>query len=218
MKKFILATIVALISVGGTSQTFSFTLDADSIGYGSSASTIMIFGELKNTTGSDIILDIIRVQNDLPVGWQSTICTDVCYPPTQDTSLLEIEVGDSSYFDFSFYTASIDTGFATVFIKDQAASSYSFLQQFMGIANTTGIFEFTVLPTRVEVFPNPSSSYLTLKMDEHVEKVEIFNLNGILMQTEYTTSFSVQNLAEGVYLINVKTDKELFQTRFIRIN
>ncbi|NRA40470.1 MAG: hypothetical protein HRU15_20165, partial [Planctomycetes bacterium] len=117
--KFIIGALMVLFSHYGISQSsFTFTLDDDSVGYEQPGATIMIWGELKNPYASDVILEVIRIQNDLPVGWLSTICTDICYPATQDTSYLELVAGDSSYFDFSFYTTSIDTGYATVLFRN----------------------------------------------------------------------------------------------------
>ena len=219
MKYFILSLLICTSTYNFGQSTYTFTLDDDSVKYGASGSTLMIFGKLKNTGPISVVIDVIRVQNDLPSGWQSSICTDICYPPTQDSTMIQILAGDSSYFDFSFYSTSVDTGFATVLVRNQGTpTSNVYLQQFLGITTLTGVMEVTALKPRIELFPNPTSSRLSIDMDEEINKVMIYTLNGKLVQTAFNASFSIEQLPQGTYLINVETENGIAKSKFVRID
>ncbi len=57
------------------------------------------------------------------------------------------------------------------------------------------------------VFPNPSQNELnvTLPNNENIDAIEIFNSNGSLVILENNLSFSIQDLAIGVYFVKIKT-------------
>jgi len=68
----------------------------------------------------------------------------------------------------------------------------------------------------ITVYPNPTTSHITIDIDEKINSVKIFNITGDLVQTETSNTFSVENLSTGVYIINVVTSKGLNYSRFIK--
>ena len=66
------------------------------------------------------------------------------------------------------------------------------------------------------VYPNPTTSHLTVKTDEAIQTVTIYNSLGALVQTEETNSFSVEQLPSGLYILKVKTEKGMNSIRFIK--
>jgi hypothetical protein len=68
----------------------------------------------------------------------------------------------------------------------------------------------------VTVFPNPTSSVLNIQMNETIEQVFIYNSLGALMQTEMKNIFSVENLASGMYVLQIKTNNHTYSKRFIK--
>jgi hypothetical protein len=80
----------------------------------------------------------------------------------------------------------------------------------------TGINNITTSNNIMTLFPNPSSSILTIQTIEEIKTVYIFNTLGDLVKTETSNSFSVEHLASGIYMIHVKTDKGINTLRFIR--
>lgn len=68
----------------------------------------------------------------------------------------------------------------------------------------------------VSVAPNPASSFLTINADATIESIRIFDLNGTLVQTEKSNTFSVEALAEGMYILTITTDKGSISKRFVK--
>jgi len=66
------------------------------------------------------------------------------------------------------------------------------------------------------LFPNPTSNNLTIKSNEVIEKIEVYNILGTLVLTENKTSFSVTELPTGIYIIQIKTTKGTGTTRFVK--
>lgn len=66
------------------------------------------------------------------------------------------------------------------------------------------------------LFPNPTSNNLTIKSNELIEKVEVYNMLGALVLSETKTNFSVAELPEGIYILQIKTAKGTGTTRFIK--
>jgi hypothetical protein len=79
-----------------------------------------------------------------------------------------------------------------------------------------GINQLTNSNNAMTLFPNPSSSILTIQTTEEIKAVYIFNTLGDLVRTENTNTFSVEQLSSGIYMIHVKTEKGINTLRFIR--
>ena len=80
----------------------------------------------------------------------------------------------------------------------------------------TGINQLTNSTNIISIFPNPSSTILTVKTDEDIQTILIYNSLGALVQTEKTNSFSVAQLSSGLYILNIKTEKGTSTIRFIK--
>lgn len=66
------------------------------------------------------------------------------------------------------------------------------------------------------MYPNPTSGELTITTDAVVEKVEIFNMLGELVQAEKVNSFSVANLPSGVYIVELHTSNGVSTSRLVK--
>lgn len=66
------------------------------------------------------------------------------------------------------------------------------------------------------IYPNPAKSIVTIQTDEVIEQIQIFNSLGELVQTEKQTSFSIEQLPSGVYIIQLQTVQGSFNSRFIK--
>lgn len=70
--------------------------------------------------------------------------------------------------------------------------------------------------TSFKLYPNPTSSTLSIKTDEIIKAISIYNRLGELVQTETEHTFSVTQLSSGIYMIHVKTEKGMSALRFIK--
>jgi hypothetical protein len=80
----------------------------------------------------------------------------------------------------------------------------------------TGIDQLTNTNHEISIFPNPGSTNLTVKTDEEIQTVFIYNTLGAVVQTEKTKTFSIGQLSSGIYIIHVKTEKGVESIRFIK--
>jgi len=80
------------------------------------------------------------------------------------------------------------------------------------------------LPTSISVFPNPTSSTISVKLNNGIlfnnSIVKIYNSIGVLVKTETMDSqekqINVSELPAGVYIISIDDPKEPFISRFVK--
>jgi Secretion system C-terminal sorting domain len=69
---------------------------------------------------------------------------------------------------------------------------------------------------QLSIYPNPTNNWLSLQTNVLVQSVSIYNTLGSLVQTETKNSFSVAQLAAGIYILQIKTEKGMVNTSFIK--
>ncbi|MDP1799878.1 MAG: T9SS type A sorting domain-containing protein, partial [Bacteroidota bacterium] len=80
----------------------------------------------------------------------------------------------------------------------------------------TGINQAQNTVNEVSVYPNPSSTNITVKTNQEIQIISIYNSLGALVQTERSNTFSVEQLASGLYILNIKTENGTSIVRFIK--
>jgi Zn-dependent metalloprotease len=72
----------------------------------------------------------------------------------------------------------------------------------------------------VKLYPNPTSSQLNIETENLIQSVQIFTIDGSLVQQETAlergNSLNVGNLTPGLYFISIKTDKDTVVRKFIK--
>jgi len=68
----------------------------------------------------------------------------------------------------------------------------------------------------VSIYPNPTKHFLNLTTATPIQEVVIYDVRGVLVQTESSPSFSVEHLANGSYLLQVKTENGISIVRFVK--
>lgn len=72
------------------------------------------------------------------------------------------------------------------------------------------------LKNTVVIYPNPTSTSFTVGMD-NVESIEIFNLLGQKVQTaKNTKTVNIENLENGVYMLNIKSENKSHTAKLIK--
>lgn len=80
----------------------------------------------------------------------------------------------------------------------------------------SGVASIEELKGTIGVYPNPTSSYLTIESKDKIESIQIFNLAGSMVQTEKSNMFSVEGLNTGIYIVNIQTNSGLSRVRFVK--
>ncbi len=107
-----------------------------------------------------------------------------------------IEVDDVAYSTTNWTNIDVTASFS----EDCAAGAG--LEEFKNVVMT--------------IYPNPTSSILTIETEAVIESIHIFNVNGTLVQNAATNTFSVESLTNGVYIIHVKTANGIIIERFVK--
>jgi hypothetical protein len=80
----------------------------------------------------------------------------------------------------------------------------------------TGIEEST-LQGNINIYPNPTNNLVHINTgSENILTIKLFNLHGELIQEYFTNDFSVSNLTDGVYFINIQTSKTSYTNKLIK--
>jgi hypothetical protein len=68
----------------------------------------------------------------------------------------------------------------------------------------------------VSIHPNPVKNHLTVESNVLIEKIQILDFAGKIIKVEYTNEFSVEDLSQGLYFINLHTSKGLVNRKFVK--
>lgn len=81
---------------------------------------------------------------------------------------------------------------------------------------TVGVEEAEITEANLSVFPNPSSNILNVRISGKIKEILVFNNHGGLLKVENSSSFSIENLKEGVYFLKIQTEKNIYFHKFIK--
>lgn len=84
------------------------------------------------------------------------------------------------------------------------------------VSTCSGLAEQSSTNAEMIVFPNPTNSTLTIKTEETIETITVYNLLGAVAKEETNKSFSVEQLPAGVYTLQIKTSKGIGTVRFVK--
>ena len=82
-----------------------------------------------------------------------------------------------------------------------------------GVTNTHELFR-----SKFSIFPNPSNESLFIE-GEKFERIEIYNLQGILMMKSFdlsTNLIDISNLQQGIYFISLSQDNQIYSSKFVK--
>jgi hypothetical protein len=219
--KFIFSALLLLICKLASSQTFTVQL-IDSLDYGQPAGNdIVTEANIINTGTTQLQIDIIRKENNLPPGWQSYLCADVCLAPFVDSTRLYLDPGASQNFKVSFSTTNVsDTGNCLIRFKNVSNNANSFKQRFHGITSpNAGIKEYHFPDVRI--FPNPVVDYLQVSAAEQTKSVFVKDASGRIYTAPLEQSYNgmkvnVSGLPAGLYFLQIITASGSSKKSFLK--
>lgn len=199
---------------------------------GMSGDTFELGGYVYNLTDSLITVNLVRFCNNLPDGWTSSICFDVCVSPAVDTVTSVIAPMDSLPYTLTVTTQGSEKDSGEVCLKFYAVGAYDTLSQ---------NFNVTVTPTAIDEspeavnrdfrlfgnFPNPFNPQTTIRY--RIErtarvKIDIFTVNGQQVMTlldrvqksgYHEVMLNAEHLSSGVYYYRLKTPKHVAYGKMI---
>ena len=82
--------------------------------------------------------------------------------------------------------------------------------------NLSGIADNKAISKNIIVFPNPVSEILQIQNEYEIIDVQIFTIDGYeMLSYKKTNSVNVSNLANGLYIMQVKTSNGITSTKFL---
>jgi len=202
---------------GGGNGTFTFKLTSNDTIVDTAGSTISINGELINNSNSGIPVYVRRLVNNLPAGWASSLCIDVCYSTTTDSVVFLLPANDTQDFHFYFYTPTspLGIGHARIGFRNNNNTSNSFSQNMWGITNnTTAIKDDEEI--YYSIYPNPAYNNIYINHDLTNYIVELYDISGKLMNSYKNQSLiDISNYDKGIYVIKILSKDKLYSHKII---
>ena len=62
-----------------------------------------------------------------------------------------------------------------------------------------------ITKNQISVFPNPSSDFITIKSEEDIKSVKIYDIKGSLIKSDQTSQIDISAFSKGNYLISIET-------------
>jgi hypothetical protein len=178
------------------------------------------FAEVDLATGTITVVDTTPVNQGLYAGYAlGGISFD---QQTQSyIGLLSGGVGSGSGFYLKVISAitgqvisSVSLGSSIDFIEIKC-DNYSFAKNFYAL-NTNTTEEQTI---EGKIFPNPVTDWLTIELKETIEELNIYNVNGQLVQSIQQIQgnrINVSQLENGVYFLEARTPNGILRRTFLK--
>jgi len=80
---------------------------------------------------------------------------------------------------------------------------------------TTGIDNIN-LNSEINIFPNPTSSQLTIDTEQNISEVKIIDITGKMIMITKENTINVANLSDGIYFIQLTTDNRTITKKFVK--
>jgi hypothetical protein len=221
MKTFLYSTIaLILIAVNVNSQTFTFTRTSPEY-VNSTDSSISCFGSVNNLTTSPLHIRLIRISNNIPAGWESSVCDiQYCYPPSTDTTqYAQYPPGENQIY-VDFYTHQ-HSGMGTVTIKaEKQGGAENYTATFGASTFPIGIRQISSAVNEFKLnqnYPNPfnpttrisfsidKSNYVDLRLYDILGREVKVLLSQPMSPGEYEIDFKAENLASGMYYYRLQS-------------
>ena len=233
MKKFLLCLISLFVFYSASySQDFTFKRLGPNVQLpeGTGDTTVQLRAVITNTTANTYNFRIARLVNNLPSGWLTYMCYDLCYTSTTDTIppppltpyiLGSMHVDTNFYIDFDCHGNGLGT--AIVRMYDVGNTSNYSQDTFKVQVGNSGIKNISTIADNYELkqnYPNPfnPSTIITFSIPkkENVSLIvydvlgnEVADLlkNETLNTGSYSYEFNADkyNLSSGVYFYKLST-------------
>lgn len=197
-------------STGGQTGMFTFSLSNDTIAYGLPGETVYVEAELKNPSTYPVNIEVKRMIENVPAGWMTAMCIDICYAPSVDYTTIQIPANSTQLFIMDFFTDPLlpGKGMAQIGFRNLQALNNKFTSRMY--ASTEQVSSApTALGTDLTatVFPQPAKDVAWLKLPDgftgNGALLQLFDLNGRMLRqltvNEQVVALERGDLEAGVY-------------------
>lgn len=130
---------------------------------------------------------------------------------------LKYSNSDSTSIQYSWYQLTP----AYLPLMDMKVNSSNVVTNVTIYQNTADLgFNENNIANKIIVYPNPATNYVNLKLSNNnpIDKIIITNLLGetVLEETQNTSTINVENLSNGLYLLQVNSNGQKIETKFLK--
>jgi len=194
------------VSSDGNTVNYSYTFDYlagndEAYRVYSDGTDFFIAGYVEDILNDD--LDAYLAQIDVSNG---DIIGEVAYGDIYDDEFKD--------FDFTDDNGFICVGYQTINANYETNVYLVKTDENGNVANTNEL----IRNTDISVYPNPSSDVINISSIEGVDSYKIITVDGKTIQENELTSnqINIENLQAGVYLLELKIDKQVIVKKFIK--
>lgn len=181
--------------------SFTVQLMSNDTIWGDAGTTITGHAMLTNPTSVDCLVRIVKLQVNMPSGWTSSLCADVCYLPDVDTALVELPANSTMDFYYYFYTTGAGTGFTRVGFRNESDFSNGFQRNFWAVASEANGIDESIDSRLWSIAPNPARSMITIMGDTSIDGLLITDLQGRELMRLGAREADISMLEVGAYLV-----------------
>jgi hypothetical protein len=196
-------------------STYSFQYLSNDTVIGEAGVMISVDAELTNTGNDDILIHAQRIENDLPPGWETSMCIDVCYSTSTDSVVFILPASSTQQAHVYFYTSAgtPDTGHVKMGFKNLSVPTNNNFMHAFGVSEiNTGIHGFETLSNGMMLSPNPATDFLKLNFaNSENSVVEIYNMLGEKkIEKNLCDRIDISSLPAGMYILKCRGVVERF--------
>ena len=134
---------------------FTFELQGSSHVDGNAGEVLYVYGDMENPSDYDVEIEMRRLVEDLPFGWETSMCVDVCYPADQSAATIILPAGEAKLFTMYFYTNAVPgSGSVRMGFRNSQDRGNQFVQAMTASTEITTSIEVEE-NALLSVFPNP---------------------------------------------------------------
>lgn len=223
MRKIILVLAILVVSTHLVTSQLYVISPNDTIEAFAPPNQLTIFGIYqRNISGGVIQLAWTKIYEDIPTGWDYSLCDKgTCYPgfPISGTMVTLITPTDSGLLDVNVDPFSL-TGTLTVrfYVYETSAPLAGDTLTWILTSQTTGKEEIT--STDFKLYPNPCTEYIQIDLQTELsDALYIYDLNGhIILQKpmiQNNERIDVSNMTPGTYILELR-GKNIIRKSFIK--
>jgi hypothetical protein len=210
--------MMILFSASIYSQDFTVTTHGDQV-TGNLNEELIYDIQVENISQEEITLRIVRVKNNIPAQWSSSLCFDLCFAPQVDSIATTSQYGSTPLHpgekrDVSVHVFPLEidgTGEIEILIENVNNSAHDYLVEFSVSTEVTSV-EDEQIPGKFELhqnYPNPfnpstvisfslpESGMVTLKVYDIIGNEIAVLINSTMNAGQFNYNFNASNLPAG---------------------
>lgn len=158
---------------------------------------------IKNLSDQTIVIAWQRIENDLPPGWASYICSNItCAPPDVSMGTFSLTAGDSTNLDCHFLPEG-NPGFGKVELRLFLVQDTSQVIFASYEGNASLVSSHVLANNPIRVYPNPATDQIYVEGTK-TEQGMLYSANGTLLQKiTAVKTVEVSDLPVGLYYLRL---------------